>query len=53
MEAPSRTRASLGTPRNDARVARYEMPSSRLVLPSPFDPRTTVRPGGRVRSADP
>ena len=52
---PTRTRASVGAPRNERSVPSQPMASSRLVLPWPLAPTTAVRPGregdlGRRRS---
>ena len=50
--APVRTRASVGTPRNEAPVANQATASTRLVLPWPLSPMTAVRPSPNDRSTD-
>src|SRR5262245_20614013 len=47
---PDRTSIASPTPRNDLARATQPMASSKLVLPWPFAPCSTVRPGASSRS---
>src|SRR4051794_33941276 len=51
LVAPALINASVGAPRNDDSVARYDRASSRLVLPCPFAPSTAVTPPANSTAA--